>query len=644
LPFLVLLGVLAGLLGAGFSRGRFVSLGFFRDMKEVSVPWRIGMAGLITGLVGVLLPVAAQENTELREVLVTGSASWRVIALAFMSKFGLTLLAYGSGAPGGIFAPALVMGSALGCLVSVAAEAMQNLPLLAGAGSDFANTTTYALTGMGAFFSAVTRVPITAIVIVFEMTTDFNLVLPLMIGSAIAYLIADRVSPGSIYNKLLAWQGIDLDPAVAPAPPWATLKAKDLMQRRVETLERTLPIPEAVQAFSRSHHRGFPVMARGKLVGIVTQSDLNKSDRSLQKPVLADIMTPHPVTVSPEASLGHVLHLLNHLKISRLPVTEGQHLVGIITRGDIIRAESDRLDQPAAGPQAEPSYTVYQTRAPALGEGRLLLPLSDPDTAPRLLKCAIALAQHHRYELECVHIVQVPRSHSPAAVTVDLTESQQLLQQAQQMGKTADISVHTQVRTAHEVSTPLLEIIKERHIDLMVMGWQQHSNTPGRVFGVVVDTIIRQAPCDVVLLRPGSQSSEQQRWLIPVAGGPNVRRALDLLPGLVSLQADTDIRLCHVSPKRPSPSVLRYLDQIATRLGTQIKGTIQSIALRNPQTAEAILDIARWEQRDTILLGASREGLLSQVLNGNIPVLIAQNPNFTVILVRRVSHFEDGEG
>ena len=178
----------------------------------------------------------------------------------------------------------------------------------------------------------------------------------------------------------------------------------------------------------------------------------------------------------------------------------------------------------------------------------------------------------------------------------------------------------------------------------MVMGWQQHSNTPGRVFGVVVDTIIRQAPCDVVLLRPSSQASEQQRWLIPVAGGPNVRRALDLLPGLVSLQADTDIRLCHVSPKRPSPSVLRYLDQIATRLGTQIKGTIQSIALRNPQTAEAILDIARWEQRDTILLGASREGLLSQVLNGNIPVLIAQNPNFTVILVRRVSHFEDGEG
>ncbi|MEO0538851.1 MAG: chloride channel protein [Cyanobacteria bacterium P01_A01_bin.123] len=639
LPFLMLLGALAGLLGAFFSRGIFASLSFFRAMTGVSMPWRIGLAGLITGLVGVLLPIAAQDNTGLRDFLVTGSAHWHIIAIAFVVKFGLTLLAYGSGAPGGIFAPALVLGSALGCLVSAGAQILHDWSGLTMASGEFANATTYALTGMGAFFSAVTRVPITAIVIVFEMTADFNLVLPLMIGSAIAYLISDRISPGSIYTRLLAWQGIELDLTATTSNPWANLTADDLMQRRVETLTSTMPLPEAIQAFSRSHHRGFPVLEDGKLVGIVTQSDLSNADRRQGHLNLADIMTPHPVTVSPEASLTQVLHLLNKLKVSRLPVTDGPKLIGIITRGDIIRAESDQISGKAmeAGPQAEPSYVVYQTRAPATGRGRLLLPLSDPTTAHLLIQTAIAIAQFHRYELECVHVVQVPRSASPAEVAVDVEPGRRLLTQAQQWGEKAGLSVHTQVRTGHEVGQPLLEVIKERHIDLMVMGWQRQTQTPGRVLGVVVDTIIRQAPCDVVLLRPGRRPPNFQNWLVPVAGGPNVRRAMELLPSLINLNHQPDVRLCHVSSKAPSSTTQRYLTQAAQRLESQIPVPVNRVTLQHPQIAEAVVNLAEQTHRDTILLGASREGLLSQVLHGNIPVTIAQHTTCTVVLVRQVS-------
>ena len=640
LPFLILVGALAGLLGALFSRGLFVSLAFFREMTNVSIPWRIGLVGLITGLVGVLLPVAAQDNTGLREFLVTGSASWQIIAIAFVVEFGLTLLAYGSGAPGGIFAPALILGSALGCLVSAGAITLHDWAGLTLTSHGFANATTYALTGMGAFFSAVTRVPITAIVIVFEMTADFNLVLPLMIGSGVAYLIADRISPGSIYTRLLAWQGIALASATPTSNPWADLTADDLMQRRVETLASTMPLPEAVQAFSRSHHRGFPVLDNGKLVGIVTQSDLSNADRSQDHSTLASIMTPHPVTVSPEASLTQVLHLLNRLKVSRLPVTEGSKLVGIITRGDIIRAESDQISGKVAeiGPQAEPSYVVYQTRGPATGRGRLLLPLSDPITAHLLLQTAIAIARAHHYELECVHVVQVPRSASPAEVRVDLKPSQRLLSQAEHWGQKAGVSVHTQIRTAHEVGQPLLEVIKERHIDLMVLGWQRQTQTPGRVFGVIVDTIIRQAPCDVVLLRPGIRPPNFQNWLVPMAGGPNVQRALELLPSLVDLHTKPDIRLCHVSAKVPSSTTQRYLNQATQRLQSRIQAPVNPVTLCHPQIAEAVVNLAEQTHRDTILLGASREGLLSQVLHGNIPVTIAQHTTCTVVLVRRVSH------
>ena len=112
-----------------------------------------------------------------------------------------------------------------------------------------------------------TRVPITAIVIVFEMTADFNLVLPLMIGSGVAYLIADRISPGSIYTRLLAWQGIALASATPTSNPWADLTADDLMQRRVETLASTMPLPEAVQAFSRSSSSGVSSLRQWQIGG-----------------------------------------------------------------------------------------------------------------------------------------------------------------------------------------------------------------------------------------------------------------------------------------------------------------------------------------------------------------------------------------
>ncbi|MGD1908662.1 MAG: CBS domain-containing protein, partial [Leptolyngbyaceae cyanobacterium] len=215
---------------------------------------------------------------------------------------------------------------------------------------------------------------------------------------------------------LLARQGSHLNPDPLDHNPWEHLTAEDLMQPRVETLSAQMSVKDALKAFSLSHHRGFPVLDQGKLVGIVTQTDLSDgaSTRSGGK-TLADFMTPHPVTVSPEDPLSQVLHLLNRLKVSRLPVTEGNKLVGIITRGDIIRAESDQVSgkESEMGSGAIASYGAYRNRAPALGQGRILVPLVDGECVDRLLDFAIALAQHKNYELECIHIVAVARIVPP---------------------------------------------------------------------------------------------------------------------------------------------------------------------------------------------------------------------------------------
>lgn len=636
LPFLAILGLLAGLLGRLFSRGIFWSLAWFRGMKGLGLPGRIGLAGLITGVVGVFVPVAAQDNSGLQEFLVTGSAGWQLITIAFITKFGLTLLAYGSGAAGGIFAPALVLGSALGCLVSFLAN---------GAYSGFgtwpvpwhtASTTTYALTGMGAFFSAVTGVPITAIVIVFEMTANFNLVLPLMIGSGIAHLVANHASRESIYNRLLRRQGIDLDPTPQANNPWGHLTAADIMQRRVETLNSQMTLAEVAQAFSRSHHRGFPVLSDGRLVGIITQSDLGNP--ASPEATLADIMTPHPVTVSATATLPHVLHLLNRLKVSRLPVTEGSKLVGIITRADIIRAESDQVSGDGAdvGPQAEPSYVVLQQRGPATGQGRLLLPLADVATAPTLLAMATAVAEAQRYELECVHVLQVPRSVAPSEARVELAPTRPLEALVYNYTAQRDVVVHYQVRAAHEIGRTLLEVINERHIDLVLMGWHQRPIPQGRVIGGVVDTLIRQAPCQVVVVRPGQRPSFD-RWLIPTAGGPNAQGAQKLLPGLLALGTTPTVRLCTVCNPAVGHCMLpQHLADMATALEGTLRRPVTTEVLTDTSVAHAVVASAERHHSTVILLGASRENLLTQVMRGNIPLEITLGTDQTVVLLRQV--------
>lgn len=657
LPFFLILGVLAGLFGSLFNRGIIASLKFYRR-QHLSLPIRIGLAGFVSGVVMALLPASFRDNTGLREFLITGDASWYLAAIAFVAQFVLTLIAFGSGAPGGLFAPSLILGSALGYLVGVAEHN------LTGIGSP----TTYALTGMGAFFSVVSKVPITAIVIVFEMTTDFNLVLPLMIGSVTAYLIGETIVPGSLYNSILQLNGIYLETAIAPHKLLSDLTAKDVMQPRVETLAAQMTMDEAVQAFSRSHHRGFPVVDDGKLVGIVTQTDLVKMrDGNLAgDTLLSEIMTPLPVTVAPKDSLGDVLYVLDRYQVGRLPVIEGRKLIGIITRADIIRAEADKLNFKTGqiGPRPEPSYVVYQTRSPSVGRGRLLVPLANPQTAPLILQMAAAIARDRHYELECIQVISVPRHTSPTETQVKTAKSRRLLRQAEVLAQKWQIPIHTQIRVAHDAAQAMLETINERHIDLILMGWKGDTITPGRIFGNVVDTIIRQATCDVVLVKLGKSRQETGKsllpislstkgnpathlpflipthsfnsWLVPMAGGPNSQAALQLLPALLTIGDAPSVRLCqifHPSAATTDPTVLEQASRYLLRR-RNFSSPLTTTPVKASSVCEGVVNLVQANDFDVVVLGASREGMLQQAIKGNIPAAIALRVESTVILVR----------
>ncbi|MHC5764177.1 MAG: chloride channel protein [Nostoc sp.] len=643
IPFFILLGILAGLFGALFNRGLIFSIKFYRRL-HISLPLRVALAGFISGVVVAMLPPSFRDNTGLRESLITGGSHPSVAAIAFAAQFILTLIAFGSGAPGGLFAPSLILGSCLGHIIGVSEL------YITGVGSP----TTYALAGMGGFFSAVSKVPITAIVIVFEMTTDFNLVLPLMIVSVAAYLVADKVVPGSLYEKLLELKGITLTKEVAMEGALSKLTAKDVMQERVETLDAEMSLEEAMQAFARSHHRGFPVVEDSKLVGIVTQSDLLKirestnhtlSDRNLADIFLKEIMTSVPMTVSPIHTLSNVLYLLDRYQISRLPVVDRRKLIGIITRADIIRAEADHLNGENATPKLrpEPSYIVYQTRSPSIGRGRLLVPVANPETAGVLLLMAAAIARDRHYEIDCVQVMLIPRHSSPSETQVRTAKSRRLLRQAEVLAKKWKIPLHTQIRVTHDVAQAILETINEQHIDLILMGWKGNTSTPGRIFGSVVDTIIRQATCEVVLVKLGTTPHSAlptqhsfNSWLVPVAGGPNLPLAIKLLPALITLGNDPKIRLTQVfnpSELKPDMSISEQAIRHLMRR-RKLSSTVIALPIQANSVAEGVIKLVQTEGYDVVVLGASREGLLQQAIQGNIPEAIASGVESTVILVR----------
>lgn len=198
IPAYILLGVAAGVLGALFNRFVMWSLKFNRDIFKAPPTVRICAAGIVTGLLVAALPTQFHDYAGMRAHLIYGGTTLPHSIIAFGIFFTLTVIAYGSGAPGGLFAPALSMGACIGHVFGLIQHMFQ-----ASAPLD-----TFALVGMGAMFASVARVPITAIVIVFEMTQNFNIVLPLMLGCIVASNVADQLYPNSIYDRLVEWSNL----------------------------------------------------------------------------------------------------------------------------------------------------------------------------------------------------------------------------------------------------------------------------------------------------------------------------------------------------------------------------------------------------------------------------------------------------
>jgi chloride channel protein, CIC family len=232
LPAFALLGVVCGLGGVLFNRGLLHTLDLFGQLRERQVLLGAASVGATAGLVGWFVPELAGGGHDLTEAALVGGVALAAIPLLFLLRFGLTLVSYGTGAPGGIFAPLLVLGALIGLAVG---ELIHGLaPALAPQPAAFA------VVGMAAYFSAIVRAPLTGIVLIAEMTGNYNQMLPLLVACFCAYAVAEVLRDTPIYEALLQRDlrrsgtahslhaPMVLELEVEPGAPFAGLRIREL--------------------------------------------------------------------------------------------------------------------------------------------------------------------------------------------------------------------------------------------------------------------------------------------------------------------------------------------------------------------------------------------------------------------------------
>ncbi|OPZ87675.1 MAG: H(+)/Cl(-) exchange transporter ClcA [bacterium ADurb.Bin429] len=211
LPLFAVVGLVTGVMGVAFNRSLLWTLRWFHSLARVPRWARSAVVAALAGLLAWWLPQAVGGGHATAEALLRGDyaplAFMGFLLLLFAAKFLLTIVSYGTGVPGGIFAPLLVLGATAGMLVG-------QLPDLAGA--SFVHTpAAFAVVGMAAAFSAIVRAPLTGIVLILEMTGNYQQLFPLLIACMIAFLVAERLQNKPIYEALLEY---DLERGGVQAP------------------------------------------------------------------------------------------------------------------------------------------------------------------------------------------------------------------------------------------------------------------------------------------------------------------------------------------------------------------------------------------------------------------------------------------
>ena len=343
LPLYLVLGLIAGPISALYVRLLYMLQDFFGQLKVAD--WmKPVFAGVILGGAGLLLPQVLGVGYEtIGEILNRADYSlWLLIAL-MLAKVVLTPVSVGGGFYGGVFAPSLFIGAALGG--AVGEIGMMLFPSLG------IESAAFALVGMAAVLAGAVHAPLTAAILLFEMTGDYRIILPLMFAVAVSLLVSQRIQPDSVYAMGLARHGIKLDRG-RDIEVLSSLTVREVMENNPYVIPETVSLSDAANLFAAKRRHGLPVVsAEGELIGVLTLRDIDKANEAGKtNATVGEICTRQLVTATPEETLSVALHRMSQRDLGRLPVVDSSNpkkLVGIIRRVDVIHAYSVALTQRA---------------------------------------------------------------------------------------------------------------------------------------------------------------------------------------------------------------------------------------------------------------------------------------------------------
>jgi chloride channel protein, CIC family len=366
-----LLGIAGGLVSVAFVKLLLAIRKYFLALPKWSEWMQPAAGGLTVGLIGWFAPdVLGVGYGHVSEAL-NGQMTLEVMALLVVLKLLATTSCYGTGNAGGIFGPALFIGAMLGG--AVGAVAHQILPDFTG------GVGAYALVGMGALFAGIVRVPLTSVIMIFEMTRDYSIIVPLMIANLISFYISYRLQKEPIYEALQHQDGLHLPSGLRDRQ--GLLIVRDAVETPQGLLTRTDRVEDALPHLNADRN-AWPVSDAsdsGRLAGMITLARLEQEmaaghgDRTLGELLPVDVPNPLLTTENfPHVHMDHPLDValrrMAHTKLNVLPVVgraDIRDLKGLVSLQDILQAYGVAGEKGAA-PAASEEIPVSRRLVPGV--------------------------------------------------------------------------------------------------------------------------------------------------------------------------------------------------------------------------------------------------------------------------------------
>ncbi len=334
--FYLALGMLCGIVARLFTFTYFYTQALFEEKINIPNYLKPALGGFIVGMISIVLPQILGNGYDFMEQALTGQMFWGLAFILVFMKIMCTSITLGSGGMGGVFAPSLFVGAMLGTAFGSSVHGV--FPTLT------ASPETYSVVGMGAVAGAVMQAPLTNILMLFELTNDYTLILPIMVSCIAASYTYQRFTKHSLYVQYLLNKGINIRHG-REVSIMNSVKVRDVMNTEFTTIAQEMPFRKVLETISYSKNFYFPILDnKGDMTGILSFSDIREMmfEEQLGDLLVAEELATHKVQVlTPEQNLNEAMEIFSQLDVDQLPVVRNDDkakVIGMLTRGDVMAA------------------------------------------------------------------------------------------------------------------------------------------------------------------------------------------------------------------------------------------------------------------------------------------------------------------